>query len=727
MATLLFTAIGTALGGPIGGVLGALAGSQVDSAIFGGGAVTGPRLKDLSVTTSSYGSAVARQFGTMRVAGTIIWATDLVESNQSSGGGKGQPSVTTYSYSYSSSFAVAISSRPIQSVGRIWADGNLLRGADGDMKVGGTLRFYTGAGDQQPDPLIASAEGADGCPAFRGMAYAVFEDLQLADYGNRIPSLTFEVVADTGDLSLAMLMENVVDDVSANVVLDGIQGFSCEGALSETLAQFQPVMPMSCDAGGDTLTVASNQVSTSPVALAEPAISGSKGNFGQQSGYQRKRDPVPDNPPRVLRYYDPTLDYQPGTQRSWGQTLAGQPKTIEVPATMSAQTAARYIQQTARDANWGRETLKWRSAELDPAVAPGALVSAYGLPGLWRVTDWEWSDTGIQLSLERVAPLANTNGNTDPGRGNPAVDQPVSATTLLAYEVPWDGQGSGDTVIVQAAASSSSAGWTGAALYGDDGSGNLTWLAASGRKRSVTGVAVDVLAAASPLVIDRQSRVTVRLTGSDLAFTSASVEQLAMGANRALLGGEVIQFATAQSLGSGVWQLSGLMRGRGGTESAITTHAAGEPIILLDTTPMTLDPSLLHGTTTIAAIGLADASPVEAQVLCHGYSQRPWSPVYPVTTAGADGSLSLGWTRRARGGWSWMDGIDVPLQEQSELYLVALGGWTNPIQQWQVPSPQFTIDAATMNSIRASHAGSTIEVRQQGTYALSEPLLLCTI
>ena len=725
MATLLFTAIGTALGGPIGGVLGALAGSQVDSAIFGGGSATGPRLKDLSVTTSSYGSAVARQFGTMRVAGTIIWATDLVEHNQSSGGGKGQASVTTYSYT--SSFAVAISSRPVLSVGRIWADGNLLRGADGDMKVGGTLRFYTGAGDQMPDPLIASAEGSASCPAFRGMAYAVFEDLQLADYGNRIPSLTFEVVADEGDLSLALLMDGVVDNVSADVVLDGIGGFSCEGALSDTLSQFQPIMPMSCDAGGGTLTIASNQASVSPVALAEPSVTSTTGDFGQQSGYQRKRDPVPDNPPRALRYYDPALDYQPGTQRSWGQTLAGQPKTIEVPATMSAQSAARYIQQSARDANWGRESLKWRSAELDPAVAPGALVCPHGLPGLWRVTDWEWSDKGIQLGLERVAPVASTNGHADSGRGNTAVDQPVSSTSLLAYEVPWDGQGNGDTAIVQAAASSSSAGWTGAALYADDGSGNLTWLAASGRKRSVTGVTTDVLPAASSLLIDRQSRVTVRLTGSDLALASASVEQLAMGANRALLGGEIIQFATAQSLGSGVWQISGLMRGRGGTERAIPAHRVGEPFVLLDNNPVTLDASLLHGATMIAAIGLADASPVEAPILCRGYSQRPWSPVYPVVTLQVDGGLSLTWTRRARGGWSWVDGIDMPLQEQSELYLVALGGWSSPIMQWQASQPMLTLDAATMASIRSAHAGATIEVRQQGTYALSEPLLLCTI
>lgn len=196
MATLVFSALGTAVGGPIGGALGALIGRQVDTALIGSPTREGPRLKELDVTTSSYGSAIARQFGRMRVGGTIIWATDLVEHRETQGGGKGRPSVT--SYSYSASFAVALSSRPLSGIGRIWADGNLLRGAAGDLKTGGTLRIYPGTGDQQPDPLLTAAEAPGGCPAYRGLAYVVFEDLQLGDFGNRIPALTFEVFADDG-------------------------------------------------------------------------------------------------------------------------------------------------------------------------------------------------------------------------------------------------------------------------------------------------------------------------------------------------------------------------------------------------------------------------------------------------------------------------------------------------------------------------------------------------
>ena len=66
-----------------------------------------PTASELKVTTSSYGQPIARHHGRMRAAGTIIWATDLVEHKDKKGGKKGQPSYT--SYSYTTSFAVALS------------------------------------------------------------------------------------------------------------------------------------------------------------------------------------------------------------------------------------------------------------------------------------------------------------------------------------------------------------------------------------------------------------------------------------------------------------------------------------------------------------------------------------------------------------------------------------------------------------------------------------------
>jgi hypothetical protein len=158
MATLILTAVGSAVGGPIGAAVGAIVGQQVDSRLFAPKARHGPRLGELAVQTSTYGTAIPKVFGTMRVAGTVIWATDLKEQRSTGGGGKGQPK--TVSYSYSASFAVALSGRPVAGIGRIWADGKLLRGAAGDFKSATGFRLHPGDADQPVDSFIVAAEGA---------------------------------------------------------------------------------------------------------------------------------------------------------------------------------------------------------------------------------------------------------------------------------------------------------------------------------------------------------------------------------------------------------------------------------------------------------------------------------------------------------------------------------------------------------------------------------------
>lgn len=177
MATLVLTAVGSAIGGPIGGAIGAILRQQIDQAVFRPAARQGPRLSDLAVQSSSYGAQIPKVFGRTRVSGTVIWATDLIETKKRQSNGKGKASTDTYSYSVS--FAVLLSARAIVRVERIWADGNLLRGAGGDLKVETLLRVHTGHPDAPLDPLIAAAEGGQ-APAYRGHAYAVFEGLQLA-------------------------------------------------------------------------------------------------------------------------------------------------------------------------------------------------------------------------------------------------------------------------------------------------------------------------------------------------------------------------------------------------------------------------------------------------------------------------------------------------------------------------------------------------------------------
>jgi len=727
MATLLLTAAGSLLG-PIGGALGALVGRQIDSAIFGSRKIEGPRLKELAVTTSSYGAPMPRHFGKVRVPGTIIWATDLVEHREKHGGGKGKPSVT--SYSYSASFAVALASRPLRAIGRIWADGNLLRGAGGDLKVGGTFRLHTGEGDQAPDALIAAAEGVGRTPAFRGTAYVVFEDLDLGGFGNRIPALTFEVFADDGStLSLQPIAEGFMDGVDASLPLVGVTGLTCEGPLAETLVMLDPFFPMNCDGCGERVVIAPERLQLVPVALPEPAVSVEDEDFGGPEGHSRRRAPAPADPPQILRYYDIDRDYQPGLQRASGPVPVGQPRSIELPAALHASAARSLIERAARRNAWARETMSWRCCELDAAVAPGTLVTLPGLAGLWRVGEWEWRANGVELQLQRVPPsLAVTSIPTDPGRVNSPVDALAPPTALTAFELPWDGAGNGDTPAIFAAASSSGAGWGGAALFIDHGDGSLVSAGSSGRRRCIVGTVLTPPALVSQHLFDRTSSVVVELLGQDMGLSDATIRQMAMGANRALIGDEIIQFGRAVPTGAGRWRLELLLRGRGGTEGAIASHLPGERFVLLDETPLAIDASAVGpgAVAELVALGLGDTSPVSTAITSRGITLRPLTPVHGRAEYQSDNSLMLAWTRRSRGAFSWNDGVDVPLHEQAETYLVTYGSLGQPTATWVTHEPHLALPSPTLATLTTS-PGGMFHVRQQGSYALSAPLHLMTI
>jgi Putative phage tail protein len=192
----------TAAGGYLFGPLGAGAGALVGSFLFGSASqkVEGPRLGDLSVAASSYGGVIPVGFGTQKVAGTMIWATDIREEKHTNtqGGGLFGGGTKVVEYRYFANFAVALGEGPAGAVTRIWAGDKLiarLRSSDHAKANHPKYRFriYLGTEDQQPDPLIRKHVPANAAPAHRGLVYIVFEDLPLDEFGNRVPPITAEV------------------------------------------------------------------------------------------------------------------------------------------------------------------------------------------------------------------------------------------------------------------------------------------------------------------------------------------------------------------------------------------------------------------------------------------------------------------------------------------------------------------------------------------------------
>ena len=186
-------AIGMAAGSIIGGLLFPASGQHQY--------VVGPRLSDLQITSGSYGVPILDVYGSARIAGNVIWTAGIVEhkhvSEQEEGKGGTSQTTTEITYSYTCSFAVGICKGGIDSILRIWANGKLIYTASPtNTGAASALDFtlYSGSATQSVDPVMEAHEGAGNVPAYRDLAYILFEDFDLTNYGNALPNLNFEVV-----------------------------------------------------------------------------------------------------------------------------------------------------------------------------------------------------------------------------------------------------------------------------------------------------------------------------------------------------------------------------------------------------------------------------------------------------------------------------------------------------------------------------------------------------
>ncbi|WP_088184323.1 phage tail protein [Sphingobium sp. Z007] len=721
MATVVLTAVGTVLGGPIGAAIGAVIGNVIDNQVlFKPKGREGARLADLQVQTSSYGTQVPRLFGTMRVAGTVIWATDLKETKSKSGGGKGRPSVT--SYAYSASFAVALSARAIGQVRRIWADGNLLRGTAGDFKteVSG-FRVHLGGEDQAVDPLIAAAEGAGLTPAHRGIAYVVFEDLALADYGNRIPSLTFEVEADAGPVSIgavaAMLSGGRLDGDGLAVV----DGFAGSGAdVRAAIAPLVEAHGLGLRSGveGLRLTALGAAAGTIGADWLARRVNGQAIDPVERSGAAADDVPVALS----LRHYDAARDYQAGVQRVTRPGPGRQEQGIELPAVM-APDSARAIAAERLGAGWtGRATMALRCDWRALALNPGAVVTVADAPGLWRIEEREWEAMAVRLALRRVP---GAGGALPAGASSGAIvrqlDAPHGATTLMLADLPQIQDGAASAPLLVAAASGGE-GWRSAALFVMSESGEAAPIGRAA-PRAVMGVTAAALPSGSATLIDRRHDVLVTLLAADMDLGGADEAGFAQGRNLCLVGRELVQFETAVRTGPASYRLGGLRRGVRGTEWAMDGHGAGEPFLLIEEERL-VQPLAALGTVgevgatlRLAAVGLGDVEPVDATMTISGEALMPPSPVH-LRARALDGGQAFGWVRRSRAGWRWSNGGDAPLGEEAERYRITVLDGARVVRSADSGAPDWVYPAAMIAADGTAGQPLVAEVRQLGTLAL---------
>jgi hypothetical protein len=195
---------------------------------------------------------------------------------------------------------------------------------------------------------------------------------------------------------------------------------------------------------------------------------------------------------------------------------------------------------------------------------------------------------------------------------------------------------------------------------------------------ATTGICSNSIGVAESRLIDNSSILDVTLRTGELF----SVTELAMlnGANYFAYGAdgrwEIIAAKTCTLVSGKSYTLKDMLRGRFGTEWAMSTHSAGDVVVLLDTNDVETIlsessqiglPYLYRGITLNRDID----SDTNRTFTYRGINLKPLSPVY-VTGVGSlvTNDWTLSWIRRTRIGGEWRDGVDANLGESLEKYEV---------------------------------------------------------
>ena len=714
MATLILGSIGRVIAGPLGGIVGTLLGGKLDRAVFGSGKAQGPRLANLAVQSAAYGEPLTRIYGRMRVAGNVVWTAGIKVSQQRAGSAKGGTATNTNSYS--SSFAVVVAGRAITRVERIWADGKVLRAADGTFNFPATVRVHLGTEATMVDPLIAAAEGVGNTPAYRGRPLVVFENLPLADYGNRIPLLTFEVVADDA----AVGVETIATDLGGGQLGgDGafptVAGFAAAhgGTIRQALTTLGALAELNLHDDGSGLRIGGR---AAPVTIPAAAL-GATDKTAVTPQITETRGPDAGVPDAVwLSYSDTDRDYQTGIQAATRRTpvlrLDQRDLTIAAKASDVKMLAVGALRRAIAARTTARLAVPWRYA----AIGPGNVVFAGDDPVPWRVTQRTISGALIDLDLERVAGVAVALSPTDAGRYYAAGDAPHGATIFAVLDIPALPGVLPTAPQLLLAAGGASSGWRRADILISRDGGESYAIAASVGSPATLGTVRGVLPPGTTLRWDRQSILEIELINdSDLQSTSEAA--VLAGANLAAVGDELIQFAIAEAIGPRRFRLSVLLRGRRGSESAVAGHNAGERFVMLDDRLATvaLPAEALGAALRLKAVGPGDDPAVVASqtIVPRGVSLRPLSPAIITQTLAANGDHVFRWQRRSRAGFAWSDGTDAPIAEDSERYRVTVLGGAAVVRVLDVTTTSWTYAAADAAAdVASAHVALTVAVAQ---------------
>lgn len=386
------------------------------------------------------------------------------------------------------------------------------------------------------------------------------------------------------------------------------------------------------------------------------------------------------------------LDYQQDKQEviRHSATTGTQNKTsISLPLVLTPDAGAALADKILWTAEQERRTYKtnlWKAYYmlLDPCD-----VIKFNYNGVQLTARIATSTIGqnfasaLALTAEDVDSYISTVAGNDSTGFVPQILNGLANTLLILLDIPYlqdqDADASGNTGYYVALGPSTGGTWTAGVVYNSGDNISYNQVDAS-TVPFAYGIAQNILATppnGDVFAWDNVSTLIVKMIQGDGPATDSMLNVL-NGTNAAILypSLEIIQFTTATLNGDGTYTLSGLLRGRRGTDGLVAAHSSSETVIF------PLVGGVLHEQVSLNLLNLLryyKGITVGAEISNTGIVQQftitgnDLKPYAPSGLAGAKdvgtGDWLFSWFRRSRLGGGWMDGTgQVPLDEDTEAY-----------------------------------------------------------
>jgi hypothetical protein len=509
---------------------------------------------------------------------------------------------------------------------------------------------------------------------------------KISPFGMTLQTVTQGEIVSAECLQSSQLSASDIDVTALTQIVRGYR-VTQTGAIRGALDPLQAAWPFDAVQAGYKLKFIPR--GTAPVATI-PASDLDAHEDGSSPGAQMTviREMDSQLPQRLtLSYVDPAREYDPGEQPAERRNVASiNVREIELPIVLTATEGAQVAERLLR--------LTWlERTEVGPFRIPPTYLGLEPADVVTIVTD----AASYRVRLVSVNYLADGRlecaGKLDAaatytpaalGEEGASVGAPIvlkGLTRAVLLDIPLMRQA--DNVPgFPVALTGYLAGWPGGILYRSPDAAQ-TWdaVATSEPPGATIGTATNSIGTGRTDIIDTASALAVSpVSGSELS--SVTELHLFEGSNLFAYGAngrwEILGARDCTQQIDGSWVLTNLLRGRFGTEWAMTLHATGDMLVKLsvdDLSFISVESSMIGASRLYRAItaGASIDSDTDAAFAYAGVNLECLAPVYlngnrhPSTN-----DWTLTWLRRTRYGGEWRDFVDATLAETTESYEIEI-------------------------------------------------------